>query len=671
MSQSCCSGCGSSTPSPSQTRQARRREVALVVGAIAWFVVGLICVAEELLPRWGEWLWFVPGYLAVGWDVLKTAGGRILRGNAFDETFLMSVATMGALAIGELPEAMAVMLFYRIGEAVQDFAVDRSRDSIRSLLEIRPDVARRKTAAGVERVDPEQVAVGETILVQPGDRVPLDGEILSGQSDLDLSALTGESLPQRVRAGDRVLAGAINQSGAMVVRVTRPFGESSVSRILELVENARQHKAPSERFITRFARRYTPIVVGLALAVALLPPLILPEATMADWGYRALVLLVVSCPCGLVVSIPLGYFGGVGGSAKQGILVKGSAFLDRLCTVGTVVFDKTGTLTEGTFEVTQVRPVDGTSAEDLLYYAAIAESQSTHPIAQSIGRACPRTVEATAVAEATELGGRGVRVTLTPGETVRTVAVGNDRLFPDLTLPPLADAGTVVRVVLDDRYVGDIVVSDRLRADARAAVTGLREVGVGRIAMLTGDRRSVAEAVGRSLALDDVRAERLPEDKSEALQGILRDRTHPGAVAFVGDGINDAPALALADVGVAMGGLGSDAAIETADVVLMADAPSKLVRAIAVARKTRAIVWQNIIFAMSVKVVVIALGAVGLASLWGAVFADMGVALVAIANATRAFRSDAPPNSEVATSPTDSPAARKTPPASDGPKSTA
>lgn len=604
---------------------------------------------NAILPAWGVWLWFIPGYLVVGWDVLKTAGRKIIEGRAFDETFLMSIATIGAITIGELPEAMAVMLFYRIGEAVQDLAVDRSRDSIRSLVAIRPDAAHRQTPEGWQTVSPETVNVGESILVKPGERIPLDGEVVSGNSELDTSALTGESVPRRVREGDAALSGCINQSGTLILRVTRPFAESSVSRILELVENARHQKAPTEKFMTRFARRYTPVVVGLALAIALIPPLVLADASLTEWGYRALVLLVISCPCGLVVSIPLGYFGGVGGAARQGILVKGSVFLDRLTQVATVVFDKTGTLTEGTFEVTEIRPQGNWDAKTLLGYAAIAESQSTHPIAKSITRAADLDGEHP-VSEVKEIAGCGVRATLT-NAPISAVSVGNERLFGDLDFPPYSGAGTIVRVAFDGDYAGDIVVSDRLRDDAQDAVNGLRAIGVERLVMLTGDRQSVGEAVGRSLGLDEVQAELLPQDKSQALEALLRDTRRRGSVAFVGDGINDAPAIALADVGIAMGGLGSDAAIETADVVLMADTPSKLPVAVAVARKTRAIVWQNIAFAMGVKLLVIALGAVGLANLWEAVFADVGVALVAVANATRAFKSGGLPQPAAADAP--------------------
>ncbi|KPQ31327.1 MAG: cadmium-translocating P-type ATPase [Phormidium sp. OSCR] len=635
------SGCGChETVSPSQEQVDRFpwREFGLLGVAIAWFGVGLVLSVRELLPLWGEWLWFIPAYLWVGWGVLTTAGQRVLKGKALDENFLMAIATIGAIAIGELPEALAVMLFYRLGEAIQDLAVDRSRDSIRALLAIRPDLANLKTAAGFEPVPPESVAVGAEILVKPGERVPLDGKVLSGESYLDTSALTGESVPRSVQPGEEVLAGSINQTGALTVRITRPFGESSLVRILELVEQARQQKAPTEKFISRFARRYTPIVVALAVAIALIPPLF--GGSLTQWGYRALVLLVISCPCSLVVSIPLGYFGGIGGAAKQGILLKGSVFLDRLTDVSTVVFDKTGTLTEGSFEVTQVQANPPWDEDTLLHYSAIAESQSTHPIAQSIGRAWTGPLDSHRLQTVQEYPGRGVRATLTNSK-VCDIYIGNERLFQELGLAPLPKSpnpGTRVRVAFDGQDAGTLEVSDRLRDDAPQAIQALRDRGIQRIVMLTGDSQQVGQAVGDRLGLDEVYSELLPEDKATLLEKWLREPRRPGAVIFVGDGINDAPALALADVGVAMGGLGSDAAIETADVVLMEDSPAKLVQAIAISHRTRAIVWQNIILSLAVKLLVIILGTLGLAGLWEAIIADVGVALVAVANATRAAK---------------------------------
>lgn len=640
MSTSSGCGCHETASSPSQERIDRLpwEEFVPLGVAIAWFGVGLVLSVREMLPLWGQWVWFIPAYLWVGWGVLTTAGRRLLKGKALDENFLMTIATLGAIAIGELPEALAVMLFYRLGEAIQDLAVDRSRDSIRALLEIRPDIANLKTADGLKPVPPESVAVGAEILIKPGERVPLDGEVLSGESYLDTSALTGESVPRSVKSGEGVLAGSINQTGALTVRVTRPFGESSLVRILELVEQARQNKAPTEKFISRFARRYTPIVVALAVAIALIPPLL--GGSLTQWGYRALVLLVISCPCSLVVSIPLGYFGGIGGAAKQGILLKGSVFLDRLTQVSTVVFDKTGTLTEGSFEVTQVQANSPWDEDTLLHYSAIAESQSTHPIAQSIVRAWTGPLDSHLLQTVQEYPGRGLRATLTNSK-VSEVDIGNERLFQALGLAPLPTSqgsGTRVRVAFDGQDAGTIEVSDRLREDAPQAIQELRNQGIQRIILLTGDNKTVGQAVGDRLALDEVYSELLPEDKAHFLERWLREPRGPGTVVFVGDGINDAPALALADVGVAMGGLGSDAAIETADVVLMEDSPAKLVQAIAISHRTRAIVWQNIILAFVVKLLVIILGTLGLAGLWEAIIADVGVALVAVANATRAAK---------------------------------
>lgn len=613
-------------------------EFRLLGLVIAWFGVGLVLSLREMLPLWGEWVWFIPAYLWVGWGVLTTAGRRLLKGQALDENFLMTLATLGAIAIGELPEALAVMLFYRLGEAIQDVAVDRSRDSIRALLEIRPDIANLKTADGIEPVPPESVAVGAEILIKPGERVPLDGEVLSGESYLDTSALTGESVPRSVKPGQGLLAGSINQTGALTVRVTRPFEESSLVRILELVEQARQRKAPTEKFISRFARRYTPIVVALALAIALIPPIFVGD--FSDWGYRALVLLVISCPCSLVVSIPLSYFAAIGGAAKRGILLKGSVFLDRLTQVSTLVFDKTGTLTEGSFEVTQVQANPPWDEETLRRYSAIAESQSTHPIAQSIVRAWTGPLDCHLLQGVEEVPGKGVRATLTDS-SVCDIAIGNERLFKDLGLDPLPESlslGTQVRVAFDGQDAGTLEVADRLREDAPQAIQTLRSQGIGHLVMLTGDSQAVGQAVGDRLALDEVYSELLPEDKASLLERWLGAPGRRGTVVFVGDGINDAPALALADVGVAMGGLGSDAAIETADVVLMDDSLAKLVEAIALSQRSRRIVWQNISLAFTVKALVIVLGTFGIAGLWEAVIADVGVALVAVANATRGIR---------------------------------
>lgn len=581
-----------------------------------------------------EYAVLIPAYLISGWSVLTTAGRNILRGRIFDENFLMTIATLGAIAIHEIPEGVAVMLFFQIGELFQDYAVGRSRRSIKALLEVRPDTANLKVNGDVQAVSPESVSVGDVILVRPGEKVPLDGDILEGKSLVDTSALTGESVPRSVTTGETVLAGMINQSGALTVQVTKLFGESSISRILELVENASSKKADTEKFITRFARYYTPVVVILSLAVAILPPLLIAGATQAQWTYRALVLLVISCPCGLVISIPLGYFGGVGGAAKRGILVKGSTFLDALTQVKTVVFDKTGTLTQGNFQVTDVVTQNGLSKPRLLELAAQVESQSNHPVAQSIRQAYGQSIDTSGIEGYEEISGHGIRAQVDG----RTLLAGNDRLLHRENIPHdvCTVDDTVAHVAVDGTYSGRILIADELKEDATEAIRALHAEGIQTV-MLTGDSQSVADSIARKLGLNQYRAELLPEDKVTALEEFL-NRASQGKVAFVGDGINDAPVIARADVGMAMGGLGSDAAIETADVVIMTDAPSKVAEAIQIAHKTLRIVWQNIILAMAVKGIFIALGAVGIATLWEAVFADVGVALLAILNAGRVLR---------------------------------
>ncbi|MBD2655529.1 cadmium-translocating P-type ATPase [Synechocystis sp. FACHB-383] len=581
-----------------------------------------------------EYAVLLPAYLISGWSVLTTAGRNILRGHIFDENFLMTIATLGAIAIQEMPEAVAVMLFFQVGELFQGYSVGRSRRSIKALLEIRPDKANLRIDGDIRVVAPETVNVGDVIVIRPGEKVPLDGEILEGQSLVDTSALTGESVPRTVAPGGTVLAGMINQSGLLTVRVSKPFADSSVAKILELVENASSKKADTEKFITRFARYYTPVVVFLSLAVAILPPLLLEGATQAQWTYRALVLLVISCPCGLVISIPLGYFGGVGGAAKRGILVKGSTYLDTLAQVKTVVFDKTGTLTKGNFRVTDVLPHNGLSQLQLLELAGQVESQSNHPVAQSIRQAYGQTLHTSEVQDYEEIPGHGIRAKVNGS----VVLAGNDRLLhrEAIAHDVCVVDGTVVHLAVEGKYSGRIIIADELKEDAKEAIQGLHAQGI-ITAMLTGDSQSVADNIAKELGLDQYRAELLPEDKVEALEAFLHS-AGGGKVAFVGDGINDAPVIARADVGIAMGGLGSDAAIETADVVIMTDAPSKVAEAIYIAHKTRRIVWQNIGFAMALKAMFIALGAIGLATLWEAVFADVGVALLAILNAGRIIR---------------------------------
>lgn len=612
-----------------------KREGLLVVVVVVLFVLG--SVFEERLHSTpysiGEYLVFIPAYLLSGWTVLTSAGRNILKGQMFDENFLMTIATVGAIIIHQLPEAVGVMLFFKIGELFQEMAVNRSRRSIKALLEIRPDTANLKTADGIQLVSPETVNIGDTILVKPGEKVPLDGEILEGNSQVDTSALTGESVPRTVRVGEMVLAGTINQTGVLTVTVTKPFGESSISRILELVENASSKKAEGEKTIAKFARRYTPIVVILSLAIALLPPLFIPGANRLDWVYRALILLVISCPCGLVISIPLGYFGGIGGAAKRGILVKGSTFLDTLANVKAIAFDKTGTLTKGVFKVVEVTPENGFSSAELLQLAAEAEVNSNHPIAKSIREAYGKQIERS-VSDYTEIAAHGIQATVDN----RQVLAGNDRLMhrENIIHDTCSVTGTVVHLAVDRQYAGYIAIADEIKDDAIGAIRALKQQGIENVMMLTGDSQVAAQKIAQMLGVDAYQADLLPEDKVTAVEKLLRESR--GKVAFVGDGINDAPVIARADVGIAMGGLGSDAAIETADVVLMTDAPSKVVEAIQIARKTHVIVWQNIVFALAIKGIFIALGIFGYATMWEAVFADVGVALAAIFNATRVLR---------------------------------
>ena len=615
-----------------------RRELIPLSIAIALFLVGLIFnqPLHDTPGAIAEYAVLIPAYLISGWSVLTSAGRNILRGKIFDENFLMTIATLGAIAIHELPEGVAVMLFFQIGELFQGFAVGRSRRSIKALLEVRPDTANLVIDGVVREVAPEKIEVGDTIIIKPGEKVPLDGEILSGNSQVDTSALTGESVPRTVREGETILAGVINQTGSLTVRVIKLFAESSIAKILDLVENASSKKAPTEKFITRFASYYTPVVVFLSLAVAILPPLLIPGASSELWVYRALVLLVISCPCGLVISIPLGYYGGVGGAAKRGILVKGSTFLDALTDVKTVIFDKTGTLTEGVFQVTQVSPYNGYSEKEVLTIAAIAESQSNHPVARSIVEAYDGAITDSDVTDYEEIPGHGISAKVRG----MTVLAGNDRLLhrENIEHDTCNVEGTVVHLAIDRKYAGYILISDRIKSDAPRAIARLKKAGVTETVMLTGDNRVVAKSVAERLGLDTYKAELLPEDKVEAIEEYLRKSDKKSKVAFVGDGINDAPVIARADIGMAMGALGSDAAIETADVVLMDDAPSKVAEAINIARKTHSIVWQNIILAMAVKAIFILLGAIGIASLWSAVFADVGVALLAILNATRVLK---------------------------------
>ncbi|MGG5315377.1 heavy metal translocating P-type ATPase [Enterococcus sp. AZ072] len=599
-------------------------------GKIIQITVALIAtLALVLLDPAMPWKFaaYLAVYVWIGWDVLKTAATNILKGRVFDENFLMSVATIGALAIGEYPEAVGVMLFYQIGEFFQDYAVNRSRKSISALLEIRPDYANRLIDGQVEKVAPESIKVGETIVVNPGERVPLDGKVIDGQSFVDTSALTGEAVPRKVIVGEEILSGFVNQSGRLTVKTTTTFGESTVNKILDLVENASSKKAPAENFITSFARYYTPIVVGLAVLLAVVPPMILNEPFQM-WVYRALTFLVISCPCALVISVPLSFFGGIGGASKAGILIKGSNYIERLATIDTVVFDKTGTLTKGVFAIQKMETT--MDQKKFLQGVASVEQNSSHPIAQSILRANQAPLLPVTALE--ERAGYGIEATVDGQQYL----VGNTKLLKQagVAFGPVNEIGTIIYVAIDQQYVGYLLIADELKSGVAETMIQLRQAGIKQTVMLTGDNRTIAEAIGSEIGIDKVYSELLPADKVTQLEKLLNQK-----VAFVGDGMNDAPVLARTDLGIAMGGLGSDAAIEASDVVIMDDQPAKIPTAIKIARKTMRIVKQNIIFAIGIKVFVLILGALGLASMGAAVFADVGVTVLAVLNAMRCLTS--------------------------------
>ena len=596
----------------------------------------VLLVAAALIPVGGivKLVLFLIPYAVIGWDVLWKAIRNIAHGQVFDENFLMAIATVGAFALGEYPEGVAVMLFYQVGELFQSYAVGRSRQSIAALMDIRPDYANIEQDGKLVQVDPEDVAVGDTIVIKAGEKIPLDGVVLEGSSAVDTAALTGESLPRDVNPGDDVVSGCINQSGLLKVRVTKVFGESTVAKILDLVENSSSKKARAENFITRFARYYTPVVVIGAVLLAVLPPLLF-GGDWSDWLQRALIFLVISCPCALVISVPLSFFGGIGGASKQGILVKGSNYLEALAKTETVVFDKTGTLTKGTFQVTAVHP-DRISEGELLELAALAESYSEHPISRSLREAYQKPVDASRVTDVEEISGHGVRAKVDGHD----VYAGNGKWMDRIgaSWRNCHRTGTVVHVAVDGEYAGHIVISDAVKPDAAAAIEALKREGVKKTVMLTGDVKAVGEAVAREIGIDEVHAELLPGDKVDQVERLLKNTSGKGKLAFVGDGINDAPVLSRADIGIAMGGLGSDAAIEAADIVLMDDKPSKLAVAVRISRKTLRIVRQNIVFALGIKLLFLALGAFGMANMWEAVFADVGVSVLAILNASRALR---------------------------------
>ncbi|TWH80693.1 heavy metal translocating P-type ATPase [Sedimentibacter saalensis] len=600
----------------------------LVLSSI-FFAAALIINVEIL-----KIIFFVVSYLFAGYDVVNNAFRNILRGDLFDENFLMAVASLGAFAIGEAPEGVAVMLFYQIGELFQSYAVGQSRKSITALMNIRPDYANVKTEDGLEVMDPEDVKIGDIIVIKPGEKVPLDGIVIEGSSMLDTSALTGESVPREIIAGSDLLSGCININGLVTARVTKEFEESTVSKILDLVENAGSKKSKSEQFITKFARYYTPTVVIIAALLAVVPPLIIKEATFSQWIYRALSFLVVSCPCALVISVPLSFFGGIGGASKKGILVKGSNYLEALANTEIVVFDKTGTLTKGVFNVQEIHP-EGISEQELLELTAYAENYSNHPISSSLKRAYKKEINAERVSNVEEIPGHGVSAVVDS----KKVSAGNVKLMEKMGIEYNKNefSGTVVHVVVENIYAGLIVIADEVKEDSKNAIKKLKNINIKQIVMLTGDTLRAGEKAARELGLDKVYAELLPADKVEKVEELLTEKSPKGRLAFVGDGINDAPVLARADIGIAMGGLGSDAAIEAADIVIMTDEPSKIATAIKISQKTLKIASQNIIFAIGIKLLILLLSAMGYATMWAAVFADVGVAVIAILNSFRAL----------------------------------
>lgn len=601
-------------------------------------IIGAAVLATAvLLSLNNEWLQialFIISYIIVGGDVVKRAVKNIFKGQVFDENFLLSIATIGAFFIGEYPESVAVMLFYQVGELFQSYAVGKSRKSIASLMDIRPDYANVKKGDELVKVDPDEVQIGDIIVIKAGEKIPLDGKVIEGSSMIDTSALTGESVPREVEVGSDILSGCININGVITAEVTKEFGESTVSKILDLVENASSKKSNSEQFITKFARYYTPVVVIIAVFLAIIPPLVIDGATFSDWIYRALAFLVVSCPCALVISIPLSFFGGIGGASKKGVLVKGSNYLEALAETEIVVFDKTGTLTKGVFNVQEIHP-EGVSKEELLELTAHAESYSNHPISLSLKRAYSKEIDNGRISDVEEISGHGVIATVDG----KKVMAGNIKLMKMMDIPYFKGEliGTVVHVAVNNKYIGCIVIADEVKEDSAQAIKELKAANIKQTVMLTGDNKSIGSKVAKELGLDKVYAELLPADKVEKLEELFSQKSKKGKLAFVGDGINDAPVLARADIGIAMGGLGSDAAIEAADVVIMTDEPSKIATAMKISKKTLKIAHQNIVFAIGIKIIVLILSAFGITTMWAAIFADVGVTIIAVLNAFRAL----------------------------------
>ena len=596
-----------------------------------------VLVAATIINFNNEWLQialFIISYIIVGGDVVKRAVKNIFKGQVFDENFLMSIATIGAFFIGEYPEGVAVMLFYQVGELFQSYAVGKSRKSIASLMDIRPDYANVKKGDELVKVDPDEVQIGDIIVIKAGEKIPLDGKVIEGSSMIDTSALTGESVPREVEVGSDILSGCININGVITAEVTKEFGESTVSKILDLVENASSKKSNSEQFITKFARYYTPVVVIIAVFLAIIPPLVIDGATFSDWIYRALAFLVVSCPCALVISIPLSFFGGIGGASKKGILVKGSNYLEALAETEIVVFDKTGTLTKGVFNVQEIHP-EGVSKEELLELTAYVESYSNHPISLSLKRAYGKEIDNGRISDVEEISGHGVIATVDG----KKVMAGNIKLMKMMDIPYFKGEliGTAVHVAVNNKYIGYIVIADEVKPDSAQAIKELKAANIKQTVMLTGDNKSVGSKVAKELGLDKVYAELLPADKVEKLEELFSQKSTKGKLAFVGDGINDAPVLARADIGIAMGGLGSDAAIEAADIVIMTDEPSKIATAMKISKKTLKIAHQNIVFAIGIKIIVLILSAFGITTMWAAIFADVGVTIIAVLNAFRAL----------------------------------